>query len=543
MQQDLSVSLGDVFRFLRRGLLLAVVLAAIGAGVAYFISSSRTPTYATDAVLLATLADNIDLPGIDVPIVAAPPINPTSYETAAKSQEVIGSALTRLGLEVTPSRVNSTRTRYQVSADSGSRDSSSEVTLGFRGSDPETVAATLDALAVALIDWDRQRAETSIRSLVTQLDRTIAETQRKINQREAAGAGPGELGQLQNTLTQQQTNRENAEAAAGTARSRLGFIQRASVPVVPVAPKPLFDATIAAILGFLLAYGILLMRNLLDTKVRSVDDLTAMTGQPILAEFPKLSKKTRRLPREASGYLRTNLLLSTQNVHPKVILVTSPSHSEGKSSVALSLAESFTRANYRTLLVDADLRQPVIAREYNLDDKRHMPLRTHLENPHGAYEAAHVGVNLTQTLDIIPTFRAAHDPTELLSAGFPDCLASWKQDYDVIVVDSAPLLDVADTLTIAPLCTGTVLVASLESTDPQGLEETVERLNRSGVRIFGIAATFVGRSSARPSYRYNRDADPTAERVGSPQLLSSEPSRGGRSTSSTRSERPKQERF
>ena len=541
MQQDLSVSLGDVFRFLRRGLLLAVVLAAIGAGVAYFVSSSRTPTYTTDAVLLATLGD-IELPGVQVPIVAAPSINPSSYETAAKSQEVIGSALTRLGLEVTPGRVNSTRNRYRVSADSGSRDSSSEIALEYRGSEPETVAATLDALAVALIDWDRQRAETFVRSIVTQLDRTIAETQRKVAQREAAGAGPSELGQLQNTLVQQQTNRENVEAAAGTARSRLEFIQRASVPVVPVAPKPQFDATIAGILGFLLAYGILLLRNLLDTKVRSVDDLAAMTGQPILAEFPKLAKKTRRLPREATGYLRTNLLLSTQNVHPKVILVTSPSHSEGKSSVALSLAESFTRANYRTLLVDADLRQPVIAREYNLDDKRHMPLRTHLENPHGAYEAAHVGVNLTQTLDIIPTFRAAHDPTELLSAGFPDCLASWKQDYDVIVVDSAPLLDVADTLTIAPLCTGTVLVASLESTDPQGLEETVERLNRSGVRIFGVAATFVGRSSARPSYRYNRD-DLAAERAGPPQLLGAAAARGGRTAPNGRSDQPKQERF
>jgi capsular exopolysaccharide synthesis family protein len=255
----------------------------------------------------------------------------------------------------------------------------------------------------------------------------------------------------------------------------------------------------------LLGYGILLIRNLLDTRLRNVEDLESVSGLPILAEFARPAKKTRRLPHEASGYLRTNLLLATQNVHPKVILVTSPGNGEGKSSVALSLAESFTRANYRTLLVDADLRQPVIAREYNLDDKRHMPLRTHLENPHGAYEAAHVGVNLAQTLDIIPTFRAAPSPTELLSLGFPDCLASWQKDYDVIVIDSAPLLDVADTLTIAPLCTGTVLVASLEETDPQHVADAVELLQRSGVRIFGIAATFVGRSSRRSSYRYSPD--------------------------------------
>ena len=196
MQQDLSVSLGDVFRFLRRGLLLAVVLAAIGAGVAYFVSSSRTPTFETDAILLATLGSNIDLPGVDVNIVAAPSINPSSYEAAAKSQEVIGSALTRLGLEVTPARVSSVRGRYSVSPDSasGARDSSSQITLGFRGSEPQNVATTLNALANALIDWDRQRAETFIRSIVTQSDRAIAETQRKITQREAAGAWPRRVG-------------------------------------------------------------------------------------------------------------------------------------------------------------------------------------------------------------------------------------------------------------------------------------------------------------------------------------------------------------
>lgn len=505
MQQDLSVSLGDVFKFLRRGLLLALLLAAIGAGVAYFVSSSRPPVYRASAILTANLGD-LSLGGFNAPIVTSPAISPSAYAAAAEGQEVIGSALTALGLEVTPAQVAGLQNRFSVEAtsDTSFRDAS-QLILELRGPDPEGVATTLNALADALVAYDRRRAVRLLDDLINQLERSITETENAIARAEAAGAGPGELARLQNRLGAQRNNRENAEANRGTTFSRLEFIQRATVPVNPIAPNPEFDATIAGILGVVLAYGILLLRNLLSTKLRSVDDLATIAGLPILAEFPKSAKKTRRLPREASGYLRTNLLLATQNVHPKVFLVTSPSHSEGKSSVALSLAESFTRANYRTLLVDADLRQPVIAREYNLDNKRHMTLRTHLENPQGPYEAAHVGVNLTQTLDIIPTFRAESSPTELLSNGFPDSLASWERDYDVIVIDSAPLLDVADTLTVAPLCTGTVLVASLENTDPQQLEETVERLGRNGVRIFGIAATFVGRSSPRPSYRYNRD--------------------------------------
>lgn len=506
MQQDISVSLGDIFRFIRRGLLPALILATLGAAIAYFNSSRREPVYESSVVMLVTLGD-LDLGGFSVPIVTPPPINPDAYEAPVKGQEVIGAALTALGVEVTPERVAGISRRLNLASPEGgiSRDSS-QLTLELTGADPQNVAATLDALAAALVSWDRQRAETYISEIITQLDRTIADTERRITELEASGETPEELVGLQSTLASQQTNRAAATAVAGTSRSRIEISQAATVPTAPFAPKPRRDAVIAGVLGVLLAYGILLIRNLLDTRLRSVEDLEAVSSLPILAEFPKPAKKTRRLPREAAGYLRTNLLLATQSTHPKVILVTSPGNGEGKSSVALSLAESFTRANYRTLLVDADLRQPVIAREYNLDDNRHMPLRTHLENPHGAYEAAHVGVNLAQTLDIIPTFRAAPSPTELLSLGFPDCLESWQKDYDVIIIDSAPLLDVADTLTIAPLCTGTVLVASLQDTDPQEIADSVELLQRSGVRIFGLAATFVGRSSARANYRYNRDA-------------------------------------
>lgn len=505
MQQDLSVSLGDVFRFLRRGLLLGLVLGAIGAGVAYFVSSSRDPVYETSAILQVNLAEEINIGGVDVPIVTAPPLSPSAYADAAEGQDVIGSALTALGLEVTPARVASLQNRFSIDPETDvSLRESSQLSLELRGPDPEGVAATLNALADALVDYDRQRTANLLNNVIDQRTASITETQNELEQA-TAGGSPAEVARLQNRLESQLAGREAANAGVGAARSRLEFIRRATVPASPVGPNPEFDAVVAGILGLALAYGILLLRNLLSTKLRSVDDLANVAGLPVLAEFPKSAKKTRRLPSEASGYLRTNLLLGTQNVHPKVILVTSPSHNEGKSSVALSLAESFTRANYRTLLVDADLRQPVIAREYNLDDKRHMPLRTHLENPLGSYEAAHVGVNLTQTLDIIPTFRAAPFPTELLSNGFPDALASWEKDYDVIVIDSAPLLDVADTLIIAPLCTGTVLVASLENTDPQQLEETVERLQRSGVRIFGIAATFVGRGGPRPNYREARD--------------------------------------
>ncbi len=501
MQQDINITMGDLFRFLRRGFLLALLLAVAGAAAAYYLSSQRPPVYQANATVLAPKGD-IDVGSFGIPRVTAPPISVSGYRLAATSDTVLRDALIIAGTEeVSQSDVANLRDRMNVTVDD-TRESSS-VTTVVNGGSAEGVANQANALARALINWDENRATEFLADSVSALDQQIANLDARISELEASGAPASEIERLNARRTNAQENVTDAESLIGTAASRLSVVQAASIPVNPIAPRPVLFAVFAAAFGFLLGYALLLVRNMLDTRLRSASDLETATGLPILGEFPKLPKKARRLPREASGYLRTNLLFATSEADTKVILVTSPQTGEGKSSVALSLAESFTRADYRTLLVDADLRRPVIAKEYNLDDKRHMPLRAHLENPHDAYEAAHVSVNLTQRLDIIPTFRAAPSPTELLSLGFQDCLESWRKDYDVIVIDSAPILDVADTLTIAPLCTGTVLVASLQDTEPQEVNDAVELLNRSRVNLLGIVATHVNMSPRSSRYDYD----------------------------------------
>jgi capsular exopolysaccharide synthesis family protein len=249
------------------------------------------------------------------------------------------------------------------------------------------------------------------------------------------------------------------------------------------------SAALAFVLGLFLVYGLILLRDALDTRVRDSDDLAKVTGLPVLAEFPRLPGGSRRLPREASSYLRTNVMFATTDAHPAVILVTSPQESEGKSSVALSLAESFARNDHRTLLVDADLRKPVVGREYGLDPRAVTPLRTWLDHPIEPPTPAQVVLGSGTTLDVIPSFEPAPAPTELLGRGFLEALEGWRKEYDVIVIDSAPVLPVADTLTIAPLCTGTLLVASADGTDRRRLKAAVTLLQRIGVRVLGSVAT------------------------------------------------------
>ena len=237
MQQDISVSLGDIFKFIRRGLLLALVLAAVGATVMYLISSRRDPVYESKAVMLVTLGD-LDLGSFELDLFTPPPISPDSYEAPVKGREVIGTALTALGIEPTPQRIASISSRANLATPEGSsfRDSS-QMVLELTGANPEAVATTLNALANALIEWDRQRAEDVIAGYITQADRNIADTEAQIAELEASGGSAEELGVLQSTLASRQTNRAAAEAVVGTARSRVGISQLATVPTTPSRPN------------------------------------------------------------------------------------------------------------------------------------------------------------------------------------------------------------------------------------------------------------------------------------------------------------------
>ena len=331
------------------------------------------------------------------------------------------------------------------------------------------------------------------------MKRRIAGYDQQIEELEAS-LGPATQEQYNELVAirdEQRTRLSEARAQQSTStKGRLEILDPAPIPTEPIAPDPVRNAVLAFVLGVFLSYGLLLLRDALDSRLKSSEDLAKLTGLPILAEFQKQPPGTRRLPREAANYLRTNLLLSSVETGTKIILVTSATPGEGKSSVALSVAESFARSDRRTLLVDADLRRPVIAQNYDLDEIHHKPLRAYLEQPNETFEPAYVALNLTHHLDVIPTFQAEPSPTELLSRSFRQRLDAWRNAYDVIIIDSAPLLSVADTLTIAPLCTGVILTANLQSSDRRGVRAAVDLLRRIGVRLLGIAVTGGSRTLA-----------------------------------------------
>ncbi len=501
MQQDINTNIGDFLRFIRRGLLLSL-LVAVTAGVAAFIASSRLePQYQARATLNASRNTTDFAPRAGTPPIASP-LDVKAYRVAINGNPVLEATLRSLGVDNPNERlVQDFKDRVRVTTDSTGtwNELGSLIHIDVTDNSPTGARDATNALVSALIAWDRDRARLRYVENAAILQGQIEEVEKQIREMQSAGGDPLEIEQLIARRNDLRSDLLNIRSIMNVTGSLLTVLQPATSPPDPIAPRPVFNTMLAFLLGFFLSYGVLLLRESLDTRLRDIDDLAKVSDHPVLASFPKLPNDSRRLPYEATSYLRTNLLFAMAEAQPKVLLVTSSNESEGKSSVALSLAESFVRNNYRTLLVDADMRRPTIAAEYRLNPQNHTSLETWLRNPMGPNTTTSVPINGRFNLHIVPSFQATVQAPELLSAGFRDCLDIWRKEYDVIVIDSAPILAVADTLTIAPLATGTLLVANQQKTDRRSVRATVDLLKRIGVRIPGVVATHVNREARQGS--------------------------------------------
>lgn len=508
MNSDLSIPVGDALRLLRRGLLPGL-LAALAIGyLAYVWSARQAPVYESQATVLASSA-TADLRSFGVPQVTAPALDVSAYEAAARSDQVTAMALTLMGVpDASDSDLRALRRDYSVRGSSSG--ASSLLTVTARSGQPASSAAIANAVAEALVTWDVQRASRSINQAVTSLEQQVASLTEQIRALQALGdaSRSSEIEVLIAFRAQQQQSVAVARTLSASAIGRLEVLQGANAPTAPVAPRPLTTALLAALAGIALTYGALILKQTLDTRIASVPELQAVSGLPILAEFQRQPKPTRRLPRETASYLRTGVLFATADAETRVILVTSGHMGEGKSAVALNLAESFARNDYRTLLVDADLRQPVLFQEYGLRRGQASDLLDFLQNPDGAHMVARIPLGGKQRLDIVPSFQVSSQAAEVLGRGFDACVALWSQEYDVIVIDSPPVLAVADALSIAPFCTGTLLAVNMRRADRRPVRATIDLLERMGVRLLGIAATMVTEPQVKgmASYGYGYGA-------------------------------------
>jgi capsular exopolysaccharide synthesis family protein len=271
------------------------------------------------------------------------------------------------------------------------------------------------------------------------------------------------------------------------------------------------DTFVMLILGVIVAFVL----ESLDTGLRSVSEIESVSGLPSMALIPRtrrsvsdetsLSTAMRNLgtlsqPKsqfsEAFRALRTSLLLSVAGGEPKLILLTSATPSEGKTTVSINLACVLAQRNVRVLIIDADLRRPTVHHRFGLNGKIGL---TSVLTGSVTLEQAIQNVPEIPQLDVLVSGPVPPFPTEMLgSETMRQLLEKCRGIYTHIVMDSPPLLSVTDSVVLARDADAVVMIVRHGKSSKHAMRRARDLLVRSGAPVTGIVLNAVDLNS--PEY-------------------------------------------
>ncbi|MEV8633555.1 polysaccharide biosynthesis tyrosine autokinase [Streptosporangium sp. NPDC051023] len=293
---------------------------------------------------------------------------------------------------------------------------------------------------------------------------------------------------------------------------KVTMVDQADVPTVPISPRPTVNLAIAIAIALFVGIGSLVLRDRLDTTIKSSETLQQASKSSVLGiidyerdarRHPLIVRKEGRSSRsEAFRSLRTNLQFIGIDRQPKSLVVTSCLPGEGKSSTSANLAITLAQAGWRVILVDGDLRRPSIPGYLGIEGA--VGLTDVLIDKARLEEAVQTWSE--PNLSVLPSGRIPPNPSELLaSRGMRQMLATLSETYDMVIIDAPPLLPVTDAATLAAISDGTLLVARYGKTRREHLARAVDALSSINARVVGSVLNF---TPARSNRHYGYGYDP-----------------------------------
>lgn len=348
------------------------------------------------------------------------------------------------------------------------------------------------------------RVEATASADTVILEITVADTSAQ-RAADLANAVAAELG-----MTARRLAPKNQKGESGVDVETVGT---ASAPSGAVSPQTRRNLMAALLAGILAGCSIAVLRDRLDTRVRTPEEVTRIVGAPVLGTiaqdrvFSRRRLVVRDLPRSplAESYrtLRSNVGFLDVDHRPLSVVVTSSLPGEGKTSTAINLAFTSAEAEQRVLLIDADLRRPSVADYLGLEGAAGL---TTVLAGRARFEDVVQPLGLDTSFDVLTSGVTPPNPSELLgSERMAELLRGISGRYDVIVFDSPPLLPVTDAPVLARQTTGAVLVASATKVRRRQLTQSAEILERVGARLLGVVLTRVPTAESSAYYGYASD--------------------------------------
>ena len=219
-------------------------------------------------------------------------------------------------------------------------------------------------------------------------------------------------------------------------------------------------------------------------------------------------RSPEEIQREAMRVLRSNLQVALTGLENPIVIVTSPNAGEGKTSTCVPLAQSLAQAGARVVLVDLDLRHPdahrLLGRPNNAGVVDILRDKTDVDNA-----LQYVPVTRETGLYFLSTGSSVSNPTELLGAGRTTrLLSALAQQADLVLVDTAPILPVADTLVVGRFAAGALLVVEARVTPVPTINRAKDALTRNQTRILGVVLNRLKAQDSTYSYGYYGYGEP-----------------------------------
>ena len=347
---------------------------------------------------------------------------------------------------------------------------------------------------------------------------------------------------------------KEAGVTAGLRSNNIRTVDRARVPTAPSEPNIPRNLAFALALGLTTGIGLAFLLEGIDNTVRTPEQAQAISALPSLGMIPLGSKngtestrkklsvtsskeavelvtQSRPQSQMAESYraLRTSLLLTSLGAPPKVILVTSALPQEGKTTTSINCAIVLAQKGTRVLLIDADLRRPVIHKTLGIGPR--IGLSNVLTGSTTLSQAV-VRSGVLPTLFVLPAGTPPPNPAELLaSSNMKDVLDELSEQYDHIVVDTPPTLSVTDAVVMSTRADAVVLVIRSGQTTKQALRRARDILIQVNARVCGVLLNAVDLTSPDYYYyyeyqgkygqRYYRDDDLSSLEESAPKATSS----------------------
>jgi capsular exopolysaccharide synthesis family protein len=401
---------------------------------------------------------------------------------------------------------------------------------------PERAALIANTYAQAFVAQTRSVALSNLTAAQGQLQSQINSLAKQVK---GLQNNPNATSQVTALVNQEAVLKEEVaqlQVNGAAATSGVEFVTPAQAPASPSSPKPVQDALLGLAAGLILGLGGAFLRDSLDDTLASKEAAEQAAGASVLAMVPMVNSWKRRKraivaatadptspAAEAYRSLRTSVQFARQAHEFRTLLVTSPAAAEGKTSTLANLGAVFAQAGERVALVSCDLRRPRLGQFFGIDEKQGM---TTVLLGQQTLEQALQKVPGYDSLWVLGAGPVPPNPAELLQGPRTgQIFATLRENFDLVLVDSPPVLPVTDAMILAGCADTTLIVAAAGQTRRAQLHRTAERFAQAKAPVAGIVLNEVSKQDGYyGGYGYGYGSyQPDPSQMGSPAQANGHP--------------------